>query len=57
MRFLLILVMAVAAMAWRNWRERRRAEEAQRRLVQMMLDQAADEEAEIDRDISNHRDI
>ena len=57
MRLFLALVMAAAAMAWRNWRERRRAEDAQRRLAQMLIDQAADEEAEIDRDISNHWDI
>ena len=57
MRFFLILVMAAAAMAWRNLRARRRAEDAQRRMVQMLLDQAADEEAQNDRDISNHWDI
>ena len=57
MRLFLILVMAASAMAWRKWRARRRAEEAQRRLVQMLIDQAADEEAQIDRDISNHWDI
>lgn len=57
MRLFLILVMAAAAMAWQKWRARKRAEDAQRRLVQMLADQAADEEAEIDRDISNHWDI
>jgi hypothetical protein len=57
MRLFLILVMAAVAMAWRKFRARRQAEDAQRRLVQILLDQAADEEAEIDRDISNHWDI
>lgn len=57
MRLFLILLMVAVAMAWRKWRARRRAEDAQRRLAQMLIDQAADEEAEIDRDISNHWDI
>lgn len=57
MRLFLILVMAAVVMAWRKFRARRQAEDAQRRLVQMLADQAAGEEAEIDRDISNHWDI
>ena len=57
MRLFLILLMVAVAMAWRKWRARRRAKDTQRRLVQMLADQAADEEAEIDRDISNHWDI
>ena len=54
MRLFLILVMAVATMMWRNWRARRRAEEAQRRLVQMLLDQAAEAEAQAEREISDN---
>ena len=54
MRFLLILVIAVAAMALRNWRARRRAEDAQRRLVQMLIDQAAEAEAQAEREISDN---
>ena len=54
MRFSLILVMAAAAMAWRNWRTRRRAEDAQRRLVQMLLEQAAEAEAQAEREISEN---
>ncbi len=54
MRLFMILVMAAAAMMWRNWRARRRAEEAQRRLVQMLIDQAADAEAQADREISEN---
>ena len=54
MRLFLILVMAVAAMAWRNWRTRRRAEDAQRRLVHMLLDQAAEAEAQAEREISDN---
>ena len=54
MRLFLILVMAAAAMMWRKLRTRRRAEEAQYRLVQMMLDQAADAEAQAEREISEN---
>ena len=54
MRLFLILVMAAAAMMWRNWRARKRAEDAQRRLVQMLLDQAAEAEAQADREISEN---
>lgn len=57
MRLFLILVMAVAAMAWRKWRERKRAEDAQLRLVQMLLDQAADEETRADREVQENLDI
>lgn len=54
MRWFLLLILAAAAMAWRNWRSRKRAEEAQRRLVQMLLDQAAEAEAQADREISDN---
>mgnify|MGYP005828074025 CR=1 FL=1 len=54
MRLFLILVMAAVAMAWRKWRARRQAEDAQRRLVQMLIDQAADEEARADREIDDN---
>ncbi len=54
MRLFLILVMAAVAMAWRNLRARRRAEEAQRRLVQMLIDQATEAEAQAEREISDN---
>ena len=54
MRLFLILVMAVAAMAWRNWRARRRAEDAQRRIVQMLIDQVAEAEAQAELEISDN---
>ena len=54
MRWFLILVMAVATMMWRNWRARKRAEDAQRRLVQMLIDQAAEAEAQTEREISEN---
>jgi hypothetical protein len=57
MRLFLILVMAAVAMAWRKWRARKRAEDAQRRLVQMLLDQAADEETRADREVQENLDI
>ena len=50
----LFLIMAVAAMAWRKFRARKRAEDAQRRIVQMLLDQAADAEAQAEREISDN---
>ena len=54
MRWLLLLVMAVATMMWRKWRARRRAEDAQRRLVQMLIDQAAEADAQAEREISDN---
>ena len=57
MRLFLILVMAAVVMAWRKFRARRRAEDAQRRLVQMLLDQAADEETRADREVQENLDI
>ena len=54
MRWFLLLILAAAAMAWRNFRSRRRAEDAQRRLVQMLLDQAAEADAQAEREISDN---
>ncbi len=54
MRLFLILVMAAAAMAWRKWRDRKRAKDAQRRIVQMLIDQAAEAEAQAEREISDN---
>ena len=54
MRWFLLLILAAAAMMWRNWRARRRAEDAQRRLVQMLIDQAAEAEAQAEREISEN---
>jgi ABC-type nickel/cobalt efflux system permease component RcnA len=57
MRLFLILVMAAAAMAWRNFRSRKQAEEAHRHLLQLLADQAADEDDKADREISENLDI
>lgn len=57
MRLFLILLMAAAAMAWRNWRQRKHAEEAHRHLLQLLADQAADDDMRADREISDNLDI